>query len=57
VGGCVGAKRPQWERTDHVRVETKNAGASLEVIALCAFAFSFAMRMIERWLVPWKGQN
>jgi taurine transport system permease protein len=27
------------------------------VIALCAFAFSFAMRMIERWLVPWKGQS
>jgi taurine transport system permease protein len=26
------------------------------VIALCAFAFSFAMRMIERWLVPWKGE-
>jgi taurine transport system permease protein len=26
------------------------------VIALCAFAFSFVMRMIERWLVPWKGE-
>jgi taurine transport system permease protein len=27
------------------------------IIAACAFAFSFAMRMIERWLVPWKGQS
>jgi taurine transport system permease protein len=27
------------------------------VIALCAFAFSFAMRLLERWLVPWKGQS
>ena len=26
------------------------------VIALSAFAFSFAMRVLERWLVPWKGQ-
>jgi taurine transport system permease protein len=26
-------------------------------IALCAFAFSFAMRLLERWLVPWKGQS
>ena len=27
------------------------------VIALCAFAFSFGMKMLERWLVPWKGQS
>jgi taurine transport system permease protein len=27
------------------------------VIAVCAFAFSFAMRLVERWLVPWKGQS
>jgi taurine transport system permease protein len=27
------------------------------VIALCAFAFSFAMRLLERWLAPWKGQT
>jgi taurine transport system permease protein len=27
------------------------------VIAVCAFAFSFAMRLLERWLVPWKGQS
>ena len=27
------------------------------VIAISAFAFSFAMRALERWLVPWKGQS
>lgn len=27
------------------------------VIALCAFAFSFGMRAIEAWLVPWKGKQ
>jgi len=27
------------------------------IIAACAFAFSFAMRLIERWLVPWKGKS
>ena len=27
------------------------------IIAACAFAFSFAMRILEAWLVPWKGQN
>ena len=27
------------------------------IIAVCAFAFSFAMRILERWLVPWKGQS
>ena len=27
------------------------------VIAACAFAFSFGMRLLERWLVPWKGQS
>lgn len=26
------------------------------MIAICAFAFSLAMRLVERWLVPWKGQ-
>jgi taurine transport system permease protein len=29
----------------------------IAIIALCAFAFSFIMRLIERWLVPWKGQS
>ena len=27
------------------------------IIAVCAFAFTFAMRLLERWLVPWKGQS
>jgi len=27
------------------------------IIAACAFAFSFAMRTLERWLAPWKGQS
>jgi taurine transport system permease protein len=27
------------------------------LIAACAFAFSFAMRRLERWLAPWKGQS
>jgi taurine transport system permease protein len=27
------------------------------IIAACAFAFSFAMRLLEAWLVPWKGQS
>jgi len=27
------------------------------VIAACAFAFSFAMRTLERWPIPWKGQG
>jgi taurine transport system permease protein len=27
------------------------------IIAACAFAFSFGMRLLEAWLVPWKGQN
>jgi hypothetical protein len=26
------------------------------MIAICAFAFSFAMRLVKRWLAPWKGQ-
>lgn len=26
------------------------------MIAICAFAFSLAVRLVERWLVPWKGQ-
>ncbi len=28
----------------------------IAVIAVCAFAFSSAMRLLERWLVPWKGK-
>ena len=27
------------------------------VIAVCAFSFSFAMRLLERALVPWKGKS
>jgi taurine transport system permease protein len=27
------------------------------IIAACAFAFTFAMRLLEAWLVPWKEQN
>jgi len=27
------------------------------VIAACAFLFSLAMRLIEAWLVPWKGKG
>lgn len=27
------------------------------IIAACAFAFTFVMRVLERWLVPWKGQS
>jgi len=27
------------------------------IIAACAFAFTFAMRVLEAWLVPWKGQS
>lgn len=27
------------------------------VIAICAFAFSAAMRLLESWLVPWKGKS
>ena len=27
------------------------------IIAACAFAFTFAMSLLEAWLVPWKGQN
>ena len=27
------------------------------IIAACAFAFTFAMRLLEAWLVPWKRQN
>jgi taurine transport system permease protein len=40
----------QFLATDYVFV-------GIGIIAACAFAFSFAMRLIERWLVPWKGQN
>ncbi|MDR3518800.1 MAG: ABC transporter permease subunit [Azospirillaceae bacterium] len=29
----------------------------IAVIATCAFTFSLAMRLIERWLVPWKGKS
>jgi len=27
------------------------------VIALLAFGFTASMRLIERWLVPWKGKS
>lgn len=27
------------------------------IIAACAFAFSLAMRLLERWLLPWKGKH
>lgn len=27
------------------------------IIAACAFAFSYAMRLLELWLVPWKGKS
>ena len=27
------------------------------VIAACAFSFTLAMRLLEGWLVPWKGKN
>jgi len=27
------------------------------VIAVCAFGFTLAMRLLEGWLVPWKGKN
>jgi taurine transport system permease protein len=40
----------QFLATDYVFV-------GIGIIAACAFAFSFAMRLIERWLVPWKGQR
>jgi taurine transport system permease protein len=40
----------QFLATDYVFV-------GIAIIAACAFAFSFAMRQIERWLVPWKGQS
>lgn len=29
----------------------------IALIAACAFAFTLAMRLLERWLVPWKGQS
>ena len=29
----------------------------IAVIAACAFAFSFGMRLMEAWLVPWKGKQ
>jgi len=40
----------QFLATDYVFV-------GIVVIAVCAFAFSFGMRALERWLVPWKGQS
>ena len=39
----------QFLATDYVFV-------GIGLIALCAFAFSLGMRLLERWLVPWKGQ-
>ncbi|WP_295954828.1 ABC transporter permease subunit [Rhodoferax sp.] len=29
----------------------------IAVIAACAFGFSIAMRLLEGWLVPWKGKH
>lgn len=29
----------------------------IAIIAACAFAFSFAIQALERWLVPWKGKS
>ncbi len=29
----------------------------IAVIAACAFEFSIAMRLLEGWLVPWKGKH
>lgn len=29
----------------------------IAVIAVCAFAFSLVMRLVEHWLVPWKGKS
>ena len=29
----------------------------IAVIAVCAFAFTLAMRLLESWLVPWKGKH
>jgi taurine transport system permease protein len=40
----------QFLATDYVFV-------GIGVIAVCAFAFSFGMRLLERWVVPWKGQS
>ena len=40
----------QFLATDYVFV-------GIGVIAVCAFAFSFGMRALEKWLVPWKGQS
>lgn len=29
----------------------------IAAIAVCAFAFSFSIRLLEKWLVPWKGKQ
>jgi taurine transport system permease protein len=29
----------------------------IAIIAACAFGFSFTMRLLERWLVPWRGKS
>jgi taurine transport system permease protein len=29
----------------------------IAVIAACAFSFTLVMRLLESWLVPWKGKN
>jgi len=29
----------------------------IALIATCAFAFSYGMRLLERALVPWKGKS
>jgi taurine transport system permease protein len=36
---------------------TDHAFVGIGVIALCAFAFSVDMRLMERCLLPWKGQT
>lgn len=36
---------------------TDTVFVGIAVIAVWAFAFSFGMRLLERWLVPWKGKS
>ena len=36
---------------------TDTVFVGIGVIAVCAFAFSWVMRALERWLVPWKGKS
>jgi taurine transport system permease protein len=48
--GCLIMSASQFLATDVVFV-------GIGIMAACAFAFTFAMRLLEAWLVPWKGQN